>query len=383
GLVTVASASVWLSRKKVDGKLEEDPDGGQKLGLVIFLVLLSLAFTVTKVSELSKLKRFDPLGEARPTVMCGSDGATAEVWKAVRPLKARVILCLVLGCFCGGSWLPSPWRRPPAPPQIASYNDCARIHAGCSGDQCSGLVGWMEENSCMFLGSSSLSSFVAAAMAGDPSKSFLKNKAIPVAQGPGFIAAISPLIRFASSHGRRSASSIFRTALFLFCSLGRSMGLPVLREKFLEPAAACWEPVACFTSHFWISVKPEANATSMSLTEEVGFGACSWPATGELTSASIILVLLIVDALLSSPVAASRRRGVVRQAKARFWEEGSRRCDHAFGTEATQEQVYDTAVAPIVDAVTNGYNGAVIAYGQTGAGKTHTMIGSKARFSWA
>lgn len=52
-------------------------------------------------------------------------------------------------------------------------------------------------------------------------------------------------------------------------------------------------------------------------------------------------------------------------------------CDHAFGTEATQEQVYDTAVAPIVDAVTNGYNGAVIAYGQTGAGKTHTMIGSK------
>jgi len=35
------------------------------------------------------------------------------------------------------------------------------------------------------------------------------------------------------------------------------------------------------------------------------------------------------------------------------------------------------AVAPICEAVIRGYNGAVIAYGQTGAGKTHTMIGSK------
>lgn len=52
-------------------------------------------------------------------------------------------------------------------------------------------------------------------------------------------------------------------------------------------------------------------------------------------------------------------------------------CDHAFGTQATQEELYDTAVAPIVDAVSKGYNGAVIAYGQTGSGKTYSMIGSK------
>ncbi|CAE8724908.1 unnamed protein product, partial [Polarella glacialis] len=52
-------------------------------------------------------------------------------------------------------------------------------------------------------------------------------------------------------------------------------------------------------------------------------------------------------------------------------------CDHAFGTETSQEQVFDKAVAPITDAVIRGYNGAVIAYGQTGAGKTHTMIGAK------
>mmetsp|Transcript_82266 Transcript_82266/g.145781 ORF Transcript_82266/g.145781 Transcript_82266/m.145781 type:complete len:615 (+) Transcript_82266:81-1925(+) len=51
-------------------------------------------------------------------------------------------------------------------------------------------------------------------------------------------------------------------------------------------------------------------------------------------------------------------------------------CDHAFGPEASQEQVYKQAVSPICEGVLHGYNGAVIAYGQTGSGKTHTMIGS-------
>uniref|UniRef100_A0A7S4UJI2 Kinesin-like protein n=1 Tax=Alexandrium monilatum TaxID=311494 RepID=A0A7S4UJI2_9DINO len=54
-------------------------------------------------------------------------------------------------------------------------------------------------------------------------------------------------------------------------------------------------------------------------------------------------------------------------------------CDHAFGPEATQELVYAQAVSPIAEAVIRGYNGAVIAYGQTGAGKTHTMIGAKGK----
>eukprot|EP00747_Dinoflagellata_sp_TGD_P088059 gnl/TRDRNA2_/TRDRNA2_163866_c0_seq1.p1 gnl/TRDRNA2_/TRDRNA2_163866_c0~~gnl/TRDRNA2_/TRDRNA2_163866_c0_seq1.p1 ORF type:complete len:1358 (+),score=326.04 gnl/TRDRNA2_/TRDRNA2_163866_c0_seq1:149-4222(+) len=53
------------------------------------------------------------------------------------------------------------------------------------------------------------------------------------------------------------------------------------------------------------------------------------------------------------------------------------RCDHAFGPEATQEQVFAQAVQPICDAVLRGYNGAVIAYGQTGSGKTFTMVGDK------
>jgi kinesin family protein 5 len=40
---------------------------------------------------------------------------------------------------------------------------------------------------------------------------------------------------------------------------------------------------------------------------------------------------------------------------------------------ASQADVYQAAVAPIVDDVMNGYNGTVMAYGQTGAGKTYTL----------
>jgi kinesin family protein 6/9 len=42
---------------------------------------------------------------------------------------------------------------------------------------------------------------------------------------------------------------------------------------------------------------------------------------------------------------------------------------------AGQELVYDTAARDIVDSVLEGYNGTLMAYGQTGAGKTFTMTG--------
>eukprot|EP00040_Diaphanoeca_grandis_P023139 m.125350 g.125350 ORF g.125350 m.125350 type:complete len:907 (-) comp29127_c1_seq4:117-2837(-) len=42
--------------------------------------------------------------------------------------------------------------------------------------------------------------------------------------------------------------------------------------------------------------------------------------------------------------------------------------------------IYDTACKPLVDAVMNGFNGTLFAYGQTGTGKTHTM-GSMATYS--
>ena len=40
---------------------------------------------------------------------------------------------------------------------------------------------------------------------------------------------------------------------------------------------------------------------------------------------------------------------------------------------SSQESVYDECAAPIVKSLLDGYNGTILAYGQTGAGKTFTM----------
>ncbi|XP_075985032.1 kinesin-like protein at 61F [Anticarsia gemmatalis] len=49
--------------------------------------------------------------------------------------------------------------------------------------------------------------------------------------------------------------------------------------------------------------------------------------------------------------------------------------DRAFGPNVNQLQVYQEVVSPLIEEVLNGYNCTVFAYGQTGTGKTHTMVG--------
>jgi hypothetical protein len=49
------------------------------------------------------------------------------------------------------------------------------------------------------------------------------------------------------------------------------------------------------------------------------------------------------------------------------------RFDDAFGPNATQAEVYDRLVSPLVESCFRGYNATVLAYGQTGSGKTYTM----------
>jgi kinesin family protein 3/17 len=49
--------------------------------------------------------------------------------------------------------------------------------------------------------------------------------------------------------------------------------------------------------------------------------------------------------------------------------------DHVFGDDTRQLDIYNLISRPIVDAVIEGYNGTVFAYGQTGTGKTFTMEG--------
>ena len=48
-----------------------------------------------------------------------------------------------------------------------------------------------------------------------------------------------------------------------------------------------------------------------------------------------------------------------------------------YDADSTQRQVYDEGGFGLVESVLEGYNGTIFAYGQTGCGKTHTMIGVK------
>ncbi|XP_043464822.1 kinesin-like protein KIF19 isoform X2 [Leptopilina heterotoma] len=50
--------------------------------------------------------------------------------------------------------------------------------------------------------------------------------------------------------------------------------------------------------------------------------------------------------------------------------------DVVFGEDSTQEAVYEGTTRSLVQNVLLGYNATVFAYGATGAGKTHTMVGS-------
>ena len=47
-----------------------------------------------------------------------------------------------------------------------------------------------------------------------------------------------------------------------------------------------------------------------------------------------------------------------------------------FDTNSRQTDVFDFSIRSTVDDILNGYNGTVFAYGQTGAGKSYTMMGS-------
>ncbi|KAI9837929.1 MAG: Kinesin heavy chain, partial [Thelocarpon superellum] len=55
---------------------------------------------------------------------------------------------------------------------------------------------------------------------------------------------------------------------------------------------------------------------------------------------------------------------------------GSFTFDRVFDMNSRQTDVFDFSIRPTVDDILNGYNGTVFAYGQTGAGKSFTMMGA-------
>ncbi|XP_020488182.2 kinesin-like protein KIF18A [Labrus bergylta] len=50
--------------------------------------------------------------------------------------------------------------------------------------------------------------------------------------------------------------------------------------------------------------------------------------------------------------------------------------DHVFNEDSTQLDIFENTTNVVLDGVMNGFNCTVLAYGATGAGKTHTMLGS-------
>ncbi|KAI0391171.1 kinesin-domain-containing protein [Xylariaceae sp. FL0594] len=50
--------------------------------------------------------------------------------------------------------------------------------------------------------------------------------------------------------------------------------------------------------------------------------------------------------------------------------------DRVFDMKVKQHEIFDYSIKPTVDDILNGYNGTVFAYGQTGAGKSYTMMGT-------
>lgn len=51
--------------------------------------------------------------------------------------------------------------------------------------------------------------------------------------------------------------------------------------------------------------------------------------------------------------------------------------DSVYDWNSNQDDLYENTVKPLVYSVLDGYNGTIFAYGQTGTGKTYTMLGSQ------
>ncbi|RWV94476.1 hypothetical protein GW17_00042982 [Ensete ventricosum] len=55
------------------------------------------------------------------------------------------------------------------------------------------------------------------------------------------------------------------------------------------------------------------------------------------------------------------------------WESETYEFDEVLTEFASQKRVYEVVAKPVVESALEGYNGTVMAYGQTGTGKTYTL----------
>ncbi|KNA07435.1 hypothetical protein SOVF_171950 [Spinacia oleracea] len=55
------------------------------------------------------------------------------------------------------------------------------------------------------------------------------------------------------------------------------------------------------------------------------------------------------------------------------WSSESYKFDEVFTESASQKRIYEVVAKPVIESVLSGYNGTIMAYGQTGTGKTYTV----------
>ncbi|KAK7098935.1 kinesin-like protein KIF18A isoform X2 [Littorina saxatilis] len=80
----------------------------------------------------------------------------------------------------------------------------------------------------------------------------------------------------------------------------------------------------------------------------------------------------------SSPVALGRKRRH-RDIRKRRQKDMTFAFDHVFGWDSTTEELFEQSTKTVIEGLIGGYNCSVFAYGATGAGKTHTMLGTESQ----
>ncbi|KAI9995996.1 hypothetical protein PInf_013174 [Phytophthora infestans] len=92
---------------------------------------------------------------------------------------------------------------------------------------------------------------------------------------------------------------------------------------------------------------------------------------------SCIRIAASFDGLSSNITSASSRDGSTRGPQQLIvGKDRAFTFDNVLGVTSSQMETYRLCVAPLVQGFLDGYNATVLAYGQTGTGKTHTMAGT-------
>lgn len=101
------------------------------------------------------------------------------------------------------------------------------------------------------------------------------------------------------------------------------------------------------------------------------------------TSEQTFKVAVRVRPVVASATASKEEKCIqILSKKSLFFDDGVNKnkpkkyiYDYIFGENSTQDEVYHTTTSPLIKDVLKGLSAAVFAYGSTGSGKTHTMLG--------